>query len=236
MKTFGKGFRDGIPIGLGYFAVAFSLGIVARNVGMTALQGFIASFLTIASAGEYAAFNAIGEHATYLAMAAVILVTNARYLLMSCAMSQRLDPKMHPFHRIGMGFFITDEIFGASIAQEGYLKPAYTYGAAAASVPLWALGTSFGVIMGNLLPDRIVVALSVSLYGMFIAIIVPAAKKDKIVFASVVISFLCSIATRYISIFDNMSESFRVIILTVVIAGAFALLFPVKDEEETQNG
>jgi predicted branched-subunit amino acid permease len=229
-----NGFRDGIPIGLGYFAVAFSLGIVARLAGLSAFQGFLASLFTIASAGEYAAFRLIKENGTYLEMAVLILVTNGRYLLMSCALSQRVDSKMGIGHRIGMGFFITDEIFGVSIAQKGTLRPSYTYGAALASVPLWAVGTSCGIIAGNLLPEMVVAALSVSLYGMFLAIIIPPAKKDKIIAGAIIFCFAASFASTYLPLLKNLSEGNRVILLTVVIAAALAILFPVKDEKETE--
>jgi predicted branched-subunit amino acid permease len=229
-----NGFRDGIPIGLGYFAVAFSLGIVARTAGLSAFQGFLASLFTIASAGEYAAFRLIKENGTYLEMAVLILVTNGRYLLMSCALSQRVDSKMGIGHRIGMGFFITDEIFGVSIAQKGTLRPSYTYGAALASVPLWAVGTSCGIIAGNLLPEMVVAALSVSLYGMFLAIIIPPAKKDRIIAGAIIFCFAASFASTYLPLLKNLSEGNRVILLTVVIAAALAILFPVKDEEGTE--
>jgi predicted branched-subunit amino acid permease len=229
-----NGFRDGIPIGLGYFAVAFSLGIVARTAGLSAFQGFLASLFTIASAGEYAAFRLIKENGTYLEMAVLILVTNGRYLLMSCALSQRVDSKMGIGHRIGMGFFITDEIFGVSIAQKGNLRPSYTYGAALASVPLWAVGTSCGIIAGNLLPEMVVAALSVSLYGMFLAIIIPPAKKDRIIAGAIIFCFAASFASTYLPLLKNLSEGNRVILLTVVIAAALAICFPVKDEEGTE--
>jgi predicted branched-subunit amino acid permease len=229
-----NGFCDGIPIGLGYFAVAFSLGIVAREAGLSAAQGFVASLFTIASAGEYAAFRLIKENGTYIEMALLILVTNGRYLLMSCALSQRLDSKMGIGNRIGMGFFITDEIFGVSIAQKGNLRPSYTYGAALASVPLWALGTSCGIIAGNLLPEMVVAALSVSLYGMFLAIIIPPAKRNRIIAGAIIVCFAVSFASIYLPFLKNLSEGNRVIILTVVIAAALAIWFPVKDEQAAE--
>ena len=133
--VFLEGFRDGIPIALGYFAVAFSLGIAARNAGLTAFQGFIASTLCVASAGEYALFTMIGAGATYLETAILTLITNARYFLMSCAMSQKIDPKMPNAHRYLFGAGVTDEIFAITIARPGRLEPMYNYGAMAVSVP-----------------------------------------------------------------------------------------------------
>ena len=177
-SVFLEGVRDGIPIALGYFAVAFSLGIAARNAGLTAFQGFVASTLCTASAGEYALFTMIGAGATYLETAILTLITNARYFLMSCALSQKIDPKMPNYHWFLFGAAVTDEIFGISIARPGYLDPRYNYGAMAAAVPAWALGTALGILMGNWLPARVVSALSVALYGMFLAIIIPPMKES----------------------------------------------------------
>ena len=120
-RAFRDGARDGVPIALGYFAVSFSLGIVARNVGMTPIQGMITSALCNASAGEYAGFTMIAAGAAYIEMAIVTLIANARYLLMSCAMSQRMDPDMPFFHRLLMAFDITDELFGID-RKTGLLK------------------------------------------------------------------------------------------------------------------
>ena len=191
-KVFCEGMRDGFPIALGYFAVAFSLGIAARNAGLTPVQGFLASILNNASAGEYAAFTLIAAGATYWEVAVITLIANARYLLMSCALAQRFSPATPFFHRLLIGYDVTDELFGITIARPGYLNPYYTYGAILLAAPAWAIGTALGIIAGNALPLRVVSALSVALYGMFLAIIIPPARKNRIVAALVVISFVLS--------------------------------------------
>ena len=229
-NAFTNGVRDGIPIALGYFAVAFSLGIVAKKAGLNPVQGFLSSFLNHASAGEYAEFTVIMANAPYIEMAFVILVTNIRYLLMSCALSQRFDPETSNIHRLLVGFGITDEIFGISIGRTGTLNPYYNYGAMAAALPSWSMGTAMGIVAGSILPASVVSALSVALYGMFIAIIIPASKADKIVGGVVTASFLISFIVSKIPLFDRMSDSMKISLLTVLIAGIAAALFPVKDE------
>ena len=174
-KRYKKGFRDGIPIGLGYFAVAFSLGIMAQKSGLTAFQAMLTAALTNASAGGYAGFDLIGANAPYWQMALMQLIVNARYLLMSCALSQKFSPQTSLLLRSIDAFDVTDEIFGISIAQKGYLNPFYNYGAMSIAIPGWALGTFFGVLLGDILPARIVSALSDCLYGMFLAFIIPPA-------------------------------------------------------------
>ena len=172
-KVFCDGMRDGVPIALGYFAVSFSLGIAARKAGFTPFQGFLVSLLNNASAGEYAAFALIMANATYFEVAVITLIANARYLLMSCALAQRFAPETPFWHRLLIGYDVTDELFGITIARPGNLNPYYTYGAILLAAPAWASGTALGIIAGNLLPLRVVSALSVALYGMFLAIIIP---------------------------------------------------------------
>lgn len=226
-----RGMRDGVPIGLGYLAVAFTLGIAARNAGLTAFQATLASLLNNASAGEYAGFKVIEENAGYLAMVAMIVVANARYLLMSCALSQKISPKTGLLHRMLVGFEVTDEVFGIEIAVPGMLNPWYTYGAMSMAVPGWALGTCLGVIMGNVLPVSVVSALSVGLFGMFIAIIVPPMRKNKVLAGLVPLAMAASFVLSRLEPFASMASGMRVIILTVALSAGAAVLFPVKEEE-----
>ena len=214
-SVFLEGVRDGLPIGLGYFAVAFSLGIVAQAAGLTAVEGFIASFFNVASAGEYALFTSIQAGVSYAEVALITLVVNARYLLMSCALSQKFSPDTKMIHRFGVGFGVTDEIFGITIGRGGYINPVYNYGAIAIAVPLWSLGTAFGILAGNLLPLRIVSALSVALYGMFLAIIIPPVRESLKNLSVILISAFISCLLFYLpklTSFPKISSGFSIII------------------------
>ena len=226
-KIFCEGMRDGVPIALGYFAVSFSLGIAARRAGFTPFQGFLVSLLNNASAGEYAAFAIIMANATYLEVAIITLIANARYLLMSCALAQRFAPGTPFWHRLLIGYDVTDELFGITS-----LNPYYTYGAILLAAPAWAIGTALGIIAGNLLPLRTVSALSVALYGMFLAIIIPPARKSRVVAALVAISFALSFVCNYLPGISALSEGTRTILLTVLISSAAAVLFPVNPGEQ----
>lgn len=228
-SVFKEGIRDGLPIGFGYLAVSFSLGIAAREAGMNAIEGFVLSLSVIASAGEYAGITGIAQQISYIEMGLVLLIANARYFLMSCSLSQRLDPKTGNANRIGVGCFLTDEIFGVTIARRGYIEPIYVYGVALGCVPLWAIGTALGIISGNVLPARIVSALAVSLYAMFLAIIIPPAKKDKAVAAIIVVSFAASFICTKIPALSGISDGTKIIILTIIIAAAAAVIAPRKE-------
>lgn len=229
-KSFRSGLRDGAAIGAGYAAVAFSLGIAMRNAGMTWYQGFLLSLVNMASAGEYADLQVIQAGGTYMEIALVTLVANARYLLMSTALSQKFSEKTAVLHRFIASFAVTDELFGIAIARPGPFDPAYFYGAMSVAVPGWCVGTSLGIIAGNILPARIVSALSVALYGMFLAIIFPPARKNRAVAAVVSSGFALSFVSRYIPVLNTMTAGTRTILLTVVIAAAAAVLRPVTPE------
>ncbi|MGI6109326.1 MAG: AzlC family ABC transporter permease [Eubacteriaceae bacterium] len=231
-NIFRQGMRDGIPIGLGYLAVSFSLGITAKNAGLNPFQSFLASLLCNASAGEYAGFTLIAAGATYVEMAVMTFIVNARYLLMSLAMSQRIKPGTSWIHRLVMSLDITDELFAIAISRPGYLNPNYTYGAVLVAAPFWAVGTALGCIAGELMPLRLVSAFSVALFGMFLAVIVPPARKNKVIAGLIAVCFAASWAATYLPGISSISSGTRTIILTVVISAAVAILFPKDDVEE----
>ena len=227
-----QGAHDAIPVGLGYFAVAFSLGIICRSSGLSVFQGFLASLLNNTSAGEFAAITLIGTNASYMEIALVTLIANARYMPMSCALSQRLQPGQSFLHRLGIAFAVTDELFGIAIARKGYLEPAYYYGAMAVAIPGWSLGTACGIIAGSALPERIVSALSVALFGMFLAIIIPPARESRVILTVVLTSFIASFVATYVEPLAQLTGGTRTIILTVAIAAAAAWLRPVHDVQK----
>ncbi len=230
VKLLKKGIKDGIPIALGYLAVAFTLGITAAGINMDAVQSFLMSFGMLASAGEYAAIMLIGSAAGVAEMIATTLVINLRYFLMSCSLSQKLEEKTPVWKRLLLAWFVTDELFGISSAVEGHLDPIYTYGAAAVSVAGWTLGTVLGVVAGEVLPARLASAMSVALYGMFLAIIIPPARKSRFMAVLIIIAMASSFAFAKLPLVSDISEGFRIIILTVVIAGVAALIRPVSEE------
>jgi predicted branched-subunit amino acid permease len=150
-------------------------------------------------------------------------------MLMSCAISQRFAPGTRLIHRILVGFDLTDEVFGIAIARPGYVDPYYSYGAMISSMPGWAVGTALGIALGNVMPPRVVSALSVALFGMFLAIIIPPARRNKVVLAFVALGFAASAAFEFAPVVSALPGGTRTIILTVTLSAVAALLFPVED-------
>lgn len=227
---FKRGIHDGIPISLGYLAAALTIGIAAKNGGLTAVQATIASLTNNASAGEFVGFTLIAAKASLIEVALMILITNARYLLMSCSLSQKLPSDTPLAQRLIIGWDITDEIFSAAMAIPNKLDPWYLFGMMAITMPGWAAGTYIGVVMGNVLADRVVRALSIGLYGMFLYFLVPAARKSRIVGGVILVSMLCSLAFTLLPVISEWSSGNRTILLTVGISALAAILFPVSEE------
>lgn len=233
-KWFFSGMKAGVPIAMGYFAVAIALGISAANAGISPIAAAIASLLNNASAGEHIAFTLIAAGASYVELVAMEIVANARYLLMSAALSQKLDEKCSTLERLLLGFTVTDEIFGVSMMQQGRLSPYFTYGTFVVATLGWTGGTLFGALMGDVLPASVVCALGVGLYGMFISVFVPEAKKNRTVAFLVLISFVLSSLFEYAPYLNLIPVGIRVIGLTVLISLAAAIFFPIKEEEANE--
>ena len=233
-ESFRKGMKDGVPIALGYFAVSFTFGMMAVAGGLSIWQAVLISLTNLTSAGQFAGLDIIFAGGSMWEMAMTQLIINLRYCLMSFSLSQKFRREESGILKYIAAFGVTDEIFGISAAQEGKVSVFYNYGAMCVAIPGWTLGTLAGGISGSLLPDFMLSALSVAIYGMFLAIIIPPARKNRIVAALVLLSFALSFACNYLPGVSALSDGTRTIILTVVISAAAAVLFPVKQEETAQ--
>lgn len=234
-RWFRHGIVNGFPICMGYFAVSFALGIAAKNVNMNALQALFMSAGMVASAGEFAAITLIGAAAGVIEMITTSIIVNLRYFLMSCSLTQKLDPKLPFYHRFFLSYCMTDEIFGLSVSVSGYLNPFYTYGMMVISVTGWSLGTVLGVLVGNIIPVTLSNALSVAIYGMFLAIIIPPGKTNPFILKLVILSMGLSGLFHILPYLKTVSSGFQIIILTLAIAGIAAVIRPVSEEEENAN-
>lgn len=228
-KAWRSGMKNGIPVGLGYFAVSFTFGIIAKQAGLNPFEAAFMSGTNFTSAGQFAGLTMMVSAATFLEIALAQLIINSRYFLMSFALSQKIDSRTSLFHRLILAFGLTDEVFGVSMANRGKLNPFYTYGVMSTALPGWVLGTLLGVISGNILPERLISPLSIALYGMLIAVIIPPARGNKVLSGLIVISMLLSFLFAILPLLQTISSGVKIIVLTLFIAGIAAFLFPVKE-------
>ena len=236
VTNFKDGVRDGIPIALGYLAVSFAFGIQAVSAGISVMQATLISLTNVTSAGQFAGISVIAAAGSYLEMAGVQFIINLRYMLMSAAISQKIDPELPTANRLGIAFGVTDEIFGVSITRPGVLSPWFSLGAIITAVSGWVLGTFLGAFSGEILPASLISALGVALYGMFVAIVIPVARDDRNVLMAALMAVICSSIFTYAPLLNRISSGTRIIIVTVAVSAIAALIFPVKEEEKTADG
>ncbi|MCM1528845.1 MAG: AzlC family ABC transporter permease [Alistipes sp.] len=228
-SNFLRGMTHGIPIMLGYLSVSFGFGISAVESGLGVFSSSVISAVNLTSAGQLAGIKLIAESGTLLQMILLQLTINIRYSLMALSLSQKLDKSFTTGHRLAASYGITDEIFAVCSSQPGMLSPAYMYGVILVSALGWILGTFLGASAGSLLPEAVTRALGIMIYGMFIAIIVPPARKNKKILSVVAVSVILMLFLRYVLKFGSFSGS--VMISAIIAAAIGALLFPVNDEE-----
>ncbi|MCM1024789.1 MAG: AzlC family ABC transporter permease [Prevotella sp.] len=229
--SFREGLADGIPIGLGYLSVSFSFGISAVTQGVSAMTATVISMTNLTSAGQVAGLGIIAAAGTLLEMALAQLIINMRYALMSLSLSQKLDSGFTAPHRFLAAFGITDEIFAVASGKPKEITPRYMYGLILLPFLCWSLGTLLGGIAGSVLPEILRSALGIAIYGMFIAIFIPPARKSAGVLVTVIISAAMSCGLRYIPLFSHVSPGFAIIICTLAASAAGAVLFPRSEKE-----
>lgn len=227
---FKAGLKDGIPIFLGYLAVSFAFGIFCITKGLTPLVAIITSLTNLTSAGQFAGVKLMIVTAPYIELFLTVLLINLRYSLMSIALTQKLDNNVKVYEKLVFGFGITDEVFAVSVQKEK-ITARYMYGLILLPIIGWTLGTALGCISSDILPSRVLDALGISLYAMFIAIIIPDSRKKLSVFLVVLLAAGLGVLFYYTPYLKEISIGFQIIISTIVASVFGALVFPIKDNE-----
>lgn len=231
-KEYTRGFSRGIPVGVGYFSVSFGFGAMAAALGIRALDATLISLTNLTSAGQFAGLTLIAAGTTLWEIILTQIIINSRYALMSLALSQRMGQKIGPLPRLAVAFINTDEIFALAMAEKANLTTPFLLGLGSAPILGWTFGTLTGALAGSILPENIRTALSVMLYGMFIAIVVPPARKEKPVLVAVLLAITLSSVFTWVPGLKEISGGIAIVICTLVAAGVCAVLFPVDEEEK----
>ncbi len=231
-KQFFEGIRDGIPICLGYISVSFAFGIFAVGSGLGVLETLLLSMTNVTSAGQFAAVPIITSLGTLLELAAIQLVINARYALMSLSLSQKFGPDIRLRDRFLIAFVNTDEVFAVAGGKPGTVSRKYMFGLILTPYLGWSLGTLLGAAAGDILPAALVSALGVAIYGMFVAIVLPGAKRRRATAFCVLLSVALSCLFYYAPFLSFVPDSFSIIICAVTASAIMAAVAPVPKEVE----
>lgn len=232
-NDFKNGVKHGIPICLGYLPVSFTFGLMAVSAGIPKWTAILISLTNLTSAGQFAGITLISAGTAYFELGLTVFIINLRYMLMSLSISQKIDRKINTLQRMLFSFGITDETYVVASLQPNKLTSAYMFGLISMPIFGWNLGTILGVFISDLLPLTLQNAMGIALYGMFIALIVPPARKERKILVIIMIAVAIMCMFRYISIFSGISSGFRIIISSVVAAAAGAYFFPNKEDTKS---
>ena len=227
-----EGIRDGMPICMGYISVSMAFGLTAAKAGVPVWAAVLMSLTNLTSAGQFAGMNLLVANSSYIELIITTLIINIRYFLMSLSVSQKVEEKFKTSHRLITTFGITDEVFAVSMQRRKDLSFPYMAGLILTPVLGWTTGTLIGAVATSLLPAVITDAMGFALYGMFIAIIVPPAREHKNVLFAVVLAIIASYILNYVPVFSFLSGGWSIIIITVLVSGLAAFLFPIEEKEQ----
>lgn len=208
----------------GYFAVSFSFGILAMQGGLSVIQAALTSLTNMTSSGQFAGLQIIAAGGTLIELILTQVIINMRYSLMSLALSPKLDKKIKLWQRLLIAFANTDEIFAVAMSRERSLTFPYMAGLQILPIFGWTAGTAIGAIAGNLLPADLTAALGIALYGMFIAVVVPVARRSR----PVLLSALIAIAISCVLYVLKVSAGISIIVSTVAASALMAFLRPIE--------
>ena len=85
------------------------------------------------------------------------------------------------------------------------------------------------------MPTTLGNALGIMIYGMFLAIIIPAMRKEHPILVVVCVAVLLSCIIHFVPVFSFITDGFSIIICAVAASAVGALLYPVSEEEETEH-
>lgn len=234
-NSFSRGVKDGLPICIGYLSVSFAFGIYSYDAGLSIIETLLISMTNLTSAGQLAAVPIITGLGSFAELAIAQLVINLRYALMSVSLSQKMGKSISLLDRFVISFAVTDEIFAVSSANTDNVGRKYMYGLALTPYIGWSTGTLLGTVAGNLLPESVISALGVAIYGMFIAIVVPVVKKQRATAICVAIAIALSCAFAYIPFLQTVPSGFVIIICAVIASAIMAIAAPIETQSEEEE-
>jgi predicted branched-subunit amino acid permease len=232
LSEYKTGVKRGIPVGVGYFSVSFGFGAMAAAQGVRALDATLISLTNLTSAGQVAGAGILAAGGGMVELAMTTIIINMRYFLMSLSVSQKVETDMSLPKRMGISFGITDEVFAVSMQHKGAISASYMAGLILTPVLGWTGGTLTGAVATSFMPQTLSNAMGIAMYGMFIAIITPPARKDKAVLFTVGLAIAASFAFSYLPVLNLLSGGWAIIVITIIASAVAAWKFPIEVEEE----
>lgn len=214
-----EGILAGIPVFIGYFPIAVTFGLLAVSVKISLAETFSFSVIVFAGASQFVGLNMIkaGIGAGEIVLTTFLL--NFRHFLMSASISSRarFSRGLLPF----IAFGITDETFSVASMEKRELTDSYMLGLNFTAYSGWIAGTAAGFVAGDFLPSILQESISICLYAMFVAILVPAVRKSFRAGAIALVAGGCNSLLGYLALFGSGWN----IVFSILAASAAGMIF-----------
>ena len=225
MDKFLFGCKSAIPIAFGYIPMGIGYAALALKAGFNPFQTVSFSVLVYAGAGEIIAATMLANGATALAIILTNFVVNLRYMVMNSAVYNKMSENSL-LTNILTAHLVTDETF-AIFSFENESSVWFYTGLSMTSWLSWILGAAIGVFVLDFLPVIVTNSFNISLYALFIAILVPAVKNNKRLGLLVVITAILNVILQFVV------GNWSLIISTLL--GALIGMYIVDDEDMVEG-
>lgn len=183
---FRRGVQSGISIGIGYFPVAITFGLLSKTTGLSFGETLLMSLAVYAGAAQYMSLSLLALGTGIFEIVLSTFIVNIRHFLMSASLNEKTEED-RPWVKALYAFGITDETFSVAAVKEGTISTGYMFGLNLVAYVSWGVFSGVGFLIGSSLPQTLQESMSVALYAMFIGLLVPSMKKSmKVVFLAVV--------------------------------------------------
>ena len=219
-EKFIDGCRKGIPITFGYVPMGIGYAAIAIKAGMTPLQTVSMSVLVYAGAGQIIAASMLLSGATAMAIILTNFVVNLRYFVMSTCVLNQVEGSNTPLNILAAHVTVDESFAMFSLSEDSNI---WIYlGIAIIAWLSWIFGAAIGVVVLDLLPVIVTNSFNISLYALFVAILIPSIKESKQIALLVFITAVLNV------VLGQFLGNWSLIVSTLV--GAAIGMYIVDDE------
>ena len=227
-KDYILGLKTALPVILGFIPVGIAYAIMARQAGLSIFETCLMSITVFAGASQMMAAGMIGTNATFITIIIATFILNLRHIIMSMCVFNKME-KCNKGLKCLASFGVTDESFAIFAPTQNKKNTIwYFLGLITVSYLSWNVGTLIGAISSDFIPDIITASLGISLYAMFIALLMPNLKGNWKLTLLVLLTTLCNFLLSLV-----IDSSWSLIVSTLLCA--FIGVFFVDLKEETNN-
>ncbi|MBZ4683275.1 MAG: AzlC family protein [Fusobacteriales bacterium] len=226
-NNFFKGVKAATPIFLSYFSISITFGLIVKSFDLNGVLAIIMSMTNFTGATQFISVNMIANGIGIINIAITTFIINSRYFLMSFCVSQKMT-NFNLIEKLLFSFGITDEIFVLSTTQEN-LSKSFLLGAQLYSYFGWTAGTIVGIILASFIPMQIIEAAAISIYIMYLTLLLPKITSNSKYLIAAIISIMFSVFFKYTPFINEIVGNFRIILSIILSAIVASIIVPIEE-------